>query len=433
MKTIFLRSIWITLLLVWLGIDVLAQADVDSPYSLFGVGQVRDKAMNVKLKGMGGTSNAMFGIGMINAENPASYAKIDSLAFLFDAGIYFKTSTFITATLSERSSNASFDYVSMAFGLTSWWKLALGVQPYSSTGYTMVVKGNTPDIGNYATRFKGKGGLNQAFVGTAFKLGKHFGIGANAYYVFGNTQTETTLYFPDSLYMIGTRRNNDLMVSSFMFDYGLMFDANLGNDMKLSLGLTYTQPVKLRGRQTLFIRSIEESQDSEIEYVIDTLVNITSATKTQMPQGFGFGVALQKNERWTLGVDFNWTQWSKFAREGVTDALQNSWIVSAGFEYTPTHSTISGYFRKMSYRLGGFYERGMINLLGSDDKYHRINKVGVTLGMSLPLPKTQSKVDLALEVGQYGTREGGLIQERYAKVNLGVAVFEHWFMKRKYR
>lgn len=428
MRTTFLKSILIAALLAWLETDVMAQADVDSPYSLFGVGQVRDKAMNVRLKGMGGTSNAMFGIGMINAENPASYAKIDSLAFLFDAGFYFKSSNFSTATLSERSANASFDYVSMAFGLTSWWKMALGVQPYSTAGYTMVVNSNKPDVGNYATRFKGSGGLNQAFVGTAFKLGKHFALGANAYYVFGNSQTETTLYFPDSLYMIGSRRNLDLMVSSFMFDYGLLFDTNLGNDMKLSLGLTYTQPVRLKGHQTLFIRSIEEDQGTEIEYVIDTLVNTTSVTKIQMPQGFGFGVALQKNERWTLAADFNWTQWSKFGREGVTDPLQDAWSASLGFEYTPVHSSVSGYFRRMTYRLGGLYEHGFLNL-----NDHSINRVGVTVGLSLPLPKTPSKVDFALEVGQYGTREDGLIQERYAKVNVGISVFEHWFMKRKYR
>ena len=433
MRTTFVKSILVAVLLAWLGNDAMAQADVDSPYSLFGVGQVRDKAMNVRLKGIGGSSNAMFGIGMINAENPASYAKIDSLAFLFDAGFYFKTSTFSTASLSERSANASFDYVSMAFGLTSWWKMALGVQPFSTAGYTMVMNGNKPDVGNYATRFKGSGGMNQAFVGTAFKLGKHFSIGANGYYVFGNTQTETTLYFPDSLYMIGTRRNLDLMVSSFMFDYGLLFDANVGNDMKLSVGATYTQPVKLKGDQTLFIRSIEESQDTEIEYVIDTLVNTTKVVKTQMPQGFGVGVALQRNEHWAVAADFNWTQWSKFAREGVTDALQDSWNVSAGFEFTPSHSNISGYFRKMSYRFGGFYERGMINLKGNDGETYSINRLGATAGMSFPLPKTQSKVDVALEVGQYGTREGGLIQEHYVKMNVGIAVFEHWFMKRKYR
>ena len=433
MRTSMIKSIMAVCLLACFGGVAFAQADVDSPYSLFGVGQVRDKSMNVRLQGMGGSSNAMFGLGMINVENPASYAKIDSLAFLFDAGIYFKTSTFSTASLSERSANASFDYVSMAFGLTSWWKLALGAQPYSTAGYNMVVNNYQPEVGSYATSFKGTGGLNQAFLGTAFKLGKHFAIGANAYYVFGNTKSETTLYFADSLYMISSRRNLDMMVSSFMFDYGVLFNANVGNDMQLSIGATYMQPIKLRGKETLFIRTIEENDQTGVEYVIDTLINNTTSSKTQMPQGFGVGVALQKNNQWTVAADFNWSQWSKFAREGVTDTLQNSWQASLGVEFTPTHSTISNYFRKMTYRVGGFYEHGMINLQGSDDQRHSIDKFGATAGMSFPLPRTLSKIDLALEAGQYGTREGGLIQERYFKMTVGVSVFEHWFMKRKYR
>ena len=428
MRTTFVKYILLVATLLWMGGEVFAQADVDSPYSLFGVGQVRDKAMNARLQGMGGAANAMFGIGMVNPENPASYAKIDSLAFLFDAGLYFKSSTFSTSNLSEQSANASFDYLSMAFGVTSWWKMALGAQPYSTAGYTMLVDGYKPEVGSYVTRFKGTGGLNQTFWGNAFKLGKHFAIGANVHYTFGNTQTETTLYFPDSLYMIGSRRNNDMMVSSFMFDYGLLYNTDLNDDLHLSLGLTYTQPVKLKGNQTLFIRSIEADAESDIEYVIDTLVNTTSPSWIKMPQGIGFGVALQKNEQWILAADFNWTQWSKFTREGATEALQDSWNVALGFEFTPVHSNISGYFRKVTYRFGGFYERGFLRLNG-----HSINKVGVTAGMSLPLPRTQSKVDAALEAGQYGTRVDGLIQERYVKMSVGISVFEHWFMKRKYR
>lgn len=428
MRTLIWKCIWVAALMVGLSLEALAQADVDSPYSLFGVGQVRNKSMNVRLNGMGGIANAMYDIGMINTENPASYARIDSLAFLFDAGFYFKSSVFSTSSLSERASNASFDYVSMAFGITQWWKMALGVQPYSVSRYTMKVNSNKPEIGNYTTRFKGTGGLNQAFLGNAFKLGKHLSIGANVYYVFGDTQTETTLYFPDSLYMIGSRHSVDLMVSSFMFDYGVLYDIDLSNELNLSLGVTYSQPVSLKGKQTSFVRSIEMDPDSEIEYLIDTISNWTYSSKMKMPQGLGFGFVLQKKGQWSVGADFNWTQWSKFARQGVTDTLQNSWNVALGAEFIPRHTSVSNYFTRVSYRFGGFYEHGYLNLNG-----HSINKVGITAGMSLPLPKTLSKVNVAFELGQYGTREAGLIQERYVKMNVGVSVFEHWFMKRRYR
>ena len=433
MRTSLLKSILVVSLLACFGITAYGQADVDSPYSLFGIGQVREKSMNGRLQGMGGVANAMFDKGMINVENPASYAKIDSLAFLFDAGFYFKSSTFSTSSLSEQSSNASFDYVAMAFGLTPWWKMALGVQPFSTSGYTMLVGKTLPDIGYTTTRFKGKGGLNQAFVGTAFKIGDHFSLGANGYYVFGDTQSETTLYFPDSSYYIGSRRSVDVMVKSFMVDYGLLYDTGLGNDLHLGLGLTYQQSVNLKGDQTLFIRSIEEDIDTEVEYVIDTIACLTSDTKLTMPQGIGFGVSLRKNDRWAIGADFNWTQWSKFARQGHTEGLADSWNVSAGAEFTPRHTSISGYFSRVTYRFGGFYEKGFVRLPGNDGIEYNINKVGLTAGMSFPLPRTLSKVNLALEVGQYGTHQGGLIQERYARMNVGISVFEHWFMKRRYK
>ena len=428
MKATPLKTIFLTALFAFVATGAFAQADVDSPYSLFGVGQLSGKAMNVRLKGMGGVGNAIYGNGLINTGNPATLAKMDSLAFLFDAGVYFKTSNFSTSNKSERGANASFDYVAMAFGLTDWWKTGLGVKPYSSSGYKMVVEGYSEGMGSYNTVFKGSGGINQVFWTNAFRLGNHVSIGANAYYVFGDTKNVTTIY-PDSTYILGSRRGIDMMISSFMFDYGLMFDTPLGSDMNLSVGLTYQQSVKLRGTQTTFIRSIMETMDTDVEYLIDTIsYNVNDHAKLTMPQGFGVGFALQKNNRWTLGVDFDWTQWSHFAREGVTEELKDSWRVAAGFEYMPTYSSVSGYFRRAHYRLGGNFEHGALYL-----NDHYINKVGVSAGVSLPLPRSLSKVNFAVEVGQYGTKEDGLIRENYLKFDIGVSVFERWFVKRRYK
>ena len=428
MKTTPLKNILLTLLVTLAVTSAFGQADVESPYSLFGVGQLMGSPMNVRLKGMGKVGNAVNGGGLINISNPATLAKMDSLAFLFDAGVYFKTSTFSTSNKSEQGANASFDYVAMAFGITDWWKTALGVQPYSTSGYKMVVGGSSDGMGTYNTVFRGSGGLNQAFWSNAFRIGKHFSIGANAYYVFGDTQYVTTIY-PDSTYILGSRRSVDMQVSSFMFDYGLMFDAKLGSDMHLSLGLTYDQSVRLRGKQTLFIRSIMETMDTDVEYLIDTVkYEVDGNAKLTMPQGIGFGFALQKDNRWTFAADFNWTQWSRFSREGVTETLNDSWRVAAGFEFMPTYSSVSNYFRRAHYRVGANFERGFLCL-----NDHYINKVGITAGVSLPLPRSLSKVNLAMEVGQYGTKQDGLIQERYFKFDVGVSVFERWFIKRKYK
>ena len=428
MRGFTLKKIGIVALLVLLSQGLFAQANVDSPYSMFGIGQLRDKTMNSRLKGMGGVSNAMFGKSLVNTENPASYAMIDTLAFLFDAGMYFKTSDFSTSNLSETSSNANFDYVAMAFGATKWWRISLGVQPFSNVGYNLVVNNHKDDVGNYATTFKGSGGLNQAFIGNAFRLGRNFSVGVNATYVFGDYETQTTLSFPDSVFMIETRRGIDMLVKSFMFDYGVLYNTKLSNGLNLGLGLTYNQKMKLKGKQTTYIRSIKQSSDSDVEYPIDTIFySAKDKSRITMPHEFGFGVTLQKDNHWTFGADFNWSQWSKFAREGVNDSLQNSWSVALGGELIPTSSSVSNYFTRMSYRFGAFYEQTFLNIRGKS-----INKIGLTVGVSLPLPRSLSKVNVAVEVGQCGTKSSNLIQERYIKATVGISVFERWFLKRKY-
>ena len=412
--------------------SVFAQADVDSPYSMFGLGQVRDKSMNARLKGMGGVANAMYDKTMVNAENPASYAMIDTLAFLFDASMYAKSSNFSTSALAECASTAAFESVTMGFALTNWWKMAVGAQPYSNVGYNIVTSGYDEHSGNYSQYFQGDGGLNRVFWGNGFRLGKHFSVGANASYVFGDSKAITTLAYPDSTFVICSRRTRDIMISSFMFDYGLMFHGKVGKDLTLTLGATYDQKIKLKGSQSIYIRSMEAgdySSSSSAEYLIDTILYQTNNNATlAMPHGVGFGVSLQKSNRWILGADFNWAQWSTFERNGVNQGLQDSWRLAFGGEFFPVSTTLSSYWTKMSYRVGGFYEQTYLNING-----HSINKLGVSAGVTLPVPKSLSRVNLGLEFGKCGTKSDNLIQEGYVNFTLGVSIFERWFVKRMYR
>ena len=106
----YLKKYYILGLLVLLfSISSVAQSDLSSPYSRFGLGDISTGSPNTILKGMGGISNAMSGKTLLNPNNPASYASLDTLSLVFDAGFYIKTANFSTNTLSEPGSNASFD------------------------------------------------------------------------------------------------------------------------------------------------------------------------------------------------------------------------------------------------------------------------------------------------------------------------------------
>ena len=57
----------------------------NSPYSRYGFGLLSDRAQGFN-KGMAGLAYGMQNGQELNVKNPASYAHIDSLSFLFDVG-----------------------------------------------------------------------------------------------------------------------------------------------------------------------------------------------------------------------------------------------------------------------------------------------------------------------------------------------------------
>ena len=58
----------------------------NSPYSRYGWGNLSEEAQGFN-KGMAGTGLGARGRSILNYQNPASYSAIDSITFLFDAGI----------------------------------------------------------------------------------------------------------------------------------------------------------------------------------------------------------------------------------------------------------------------------------------------------------------------------------------------------------
>lgn len=416
------------LLLVMAPVIALAQTDASSPYSMFGLGSVRETTVNTRLQGMGGVANSMFDKGLINTQNPATLGKIDTLAFLLDVGVYLKATTLSNSSMREKAFNVAPDHITMAFPVFRWWKMSIGAQPYTSMNYSMKTEEEVENIGRAVTLFDGEGGLNKINWGNGFKIGNHFTIGANASFIFGSNQASTILYFPDSAYLLNTARNRDVSIYWFTFDYGVMYDTKFSNDLALSVGLTYKQPANLRGKYERFIRTSIGGVEGTSESVIDTVSYGTEKVRYHVPQGFGVGATLQKSNSWLVSFDFDWHQWSKFAVDGVNDSLQNSWRVAVGGEYKPQATSVSKYFTRMSYRAGFFYEKGALNI-----NNHAINKLGFTFGASFPLPRSLSKVTLGIEAGQFGTKSASLIQERYFKLMIGVSMYERWFMKRRYK
>lgn len=404
---------------------VFAQSDISSPYSRFGLGVINQSQANTVLQGMGGLSNAVAGSSMLNNMNPASYASMDTLTFLFDAGFYMKTATYSTDKHTENGSNASFDYVSMGFTVTKWWKTGLGVVPFTNKDYTAIISSRDPL--SFSQDFKGAGGINEAYWANGFQVTKNLSLGFTGSFLFGTLSDETTVFFPDSTYLTPGRSTISTYINNFKFDLGAIYTFKLKNSSSLVLGLTYSLPMNFNSKRDVFVRSIV-SHTTINEVPIDTLLyKHDEAVVIKYPQGFGVGLTYKK-ERFMLGVDFNWDNWKGFSMNGVNDSLQNSWNIVIGGSYKPVSTSVSKYHTKMTYRFGVHFDQTYLRIYDTP-----INRFGLTFGLGLPMPKSLSAFNLAFEIGKMGTTRNHLVREMYFNISVGISIHNTWFVKRKYK
>ena len=130
---------------------------VTTPYSKMGYGMLSDNVSSIQ-RSMGGVGYAMKGGRIVNVMNPASYADVDSLTFLWDVGID------LTNLWSKENGKEGYNFGGGLDYLTGHFKVAkglgasFGLLPYSSVGYAY---GGTIEGGSESR--SGSGGLNQLY------------------------------------------------------------------------------------------------------------------------------------------------------------------------------------------------------------------------------------------------------------------------------
>lgn len=414
------------LIIFMINISVVGQSDLSSPYSRFGLGDIYTGSPNTMLRGMGGVANAMSDRCLLNSSNPASYASIDTLSFLFDAGFYLKAATFSTSKLSESGSNASFDYASVGLSATKRWKLGFGIMPYTNREYNVITEHN--DLGKYNVSFQGEGGLNRVFFANGVKITKDLSVGVTVSYIFGTLFDNTSIYYPDSTYFLNGKRSIEMRVNDFKFDYGVLYRLPI-DKYNITIGATYSQGSKIASKRDLFIRNMFKGFENQIESPIDTLKYIENENvNIKVPGGFGVGVTFDKGDGWVVGADFNWTGWKGFTMNGVNDSLQNSWNVAVGGSYKPEATSISKYYKKITYRAGFHFDQTYYNIYGKS-----INKYGLTFGFGLPVPRSLTSFNVAFEIGSMGTIKNDLVKENYFNISISMSIHDRWFIKKKYQ
>ncbi len=399
--------------------------NVTTPYSMYGYGILGDRATSMQRQ-MGGVGVAMSSGRQINVMNPASYAAIDSLTFLFDIGADVTMLWQKEGDKKDHSTGGGLDYITMQFPICKFMGGSIGMLPYSSVGYAF---GN--EIKHGAMENQGSGGINMAYLGLAGKYAG-FSLGVNVSYNFG-TITNDVYSIPSST-ASQTLFEHVMQIRDWDINVGLQYNKRISKFHKVGVGLTWSPKKSLHGSSWAAIQEL--TADSKA----DTLGYMKLKDKYYTPMSWGAGVSYTYERGYRLSgeVDFIWQQWSKatysplYSDKHPDEILfkgmdfNDRYRIGAGVEYVPRLR--GSYLQRIAYRLGGYYTRDYLNINGN-----QIKEYGVTAGFGFPTIEGKTIINLGVEWKRRLASPQKLISESYLNVTLGVNFNELWFWQRKIR
>ena len=406
-------------LCLFLSLASFAQEGTSSPYSFYGLGDVRFRG-TVENRAMGGLSVLSDSIH-INLQNPAQLASLKLTTFAV-AGTFTPTKM-KTSTQEEKSQRTTLDY--LAVGLPSKkFGFGFGLIPYSSVGYKIL--NFATDTDPTTRRYTGTGGINKAFFGMGYQITKKLSVGADLQYNFGNIETKSVNFIDGVQY--GSREINRSEVSGVNYNFGLAFQSKISKKLTLFSGLTYTPQANLNLANERKVATIQFLTTGGERVVEEEDINVDDS-KLKMPSKLTFGTAIGQVRKWMIGTEITFQGTSDLGNRfnDISNATyENSVRYTLGGYYIPKYTSYTSYLSKVTYRGGFRYENTGLLVFGQ-----QINDYAMTLGFGLPLNGTFSNVNLGFEFGKRGTTNAGLIEENYTNISLGFTFNDEWFRRRK--
>lgn len=411
--------------------------NTNSPYSRYGYGILEGQAVGAS-KGMGGISYGVQGLNT-NPGNPASYAGVDSLTFIFDIGISYRKSKLSEGSSKQNDDNGGLDYIAMQFPLAKKLGMSFGILPYSSVGYEFGTVETSNSISTQKT-FSGSGNISQIYGGLAYSPIKNLSIGANISYLFGNTTYNRVFNVLNVSEANIESDYHKLTVNMVKFDLGVQYALPLSSGDKVVLGAVFSPKIKSSGK----INNIHYQGTSGGSAIQNDTINYTGKdTPTDLPMTVGGGFTWNHKGRLVIGGDVTYQNWEKvrysqYMKDNLDskDRFNNRWRFNGGIEYSIDPRDRS-FIKRMKFRGGINYANSYMNVLTSDNSVSGYKEYGATVGFGLPLtdPYTRrtSYININFEYSNVSPDKSNLIKEQYFGVSLGLCLNDLWFMKNKFR
>ena len=408
-----------------------------SPYSMYGIGDI-SKFGTAYNRSMGGTGIATRDKRNINLLNPAAVTERDTKSFMFDFSVAQGNRYYAQGDMHSSNNTFNLSSVAMSFPICKPLAMYVGLAPYSDVGYKISAWETDPEIiaktESILNTVQGYGSLTNAFIGAGVNVFKGFSVGGEFDYIFGTLHKDNKFTMASNSYR-SISSGYTMHLHAMTGKFGMQYEVPMGKNVSAVVGATYKLKANLSGEVDRFeiqtISSINDSTPSP-----RTFNEKLAKGKVTLAGEMGFGLALKGNDKWTAEVNYSRSDWTSsgldntigFANVGNSVfAASMAQSVRAGFSIVPNRNDIRYYRRRITYRGGAYWDQAYCKIDGLD-----LNAFGLTFGVTLPVYRLSNGLTLGIDVGQRGSKAGNLIRERYVNFNIGLNIYDIWFLKTRY-
>lgn len=425
------RTVFVALMMATFATATHAQSGTNSPYSQYGIGSLSDYS-NGFSRGMNGLGLGFREHNQVNFQNPASYSALDSLSFIFDAGVSLHITNMQEGNAKKNAQNATFEYVSAGFRLLPHVGVSFGLMPYSNIGFSY---SNSNYIDQSKTTkctntYSGSGGLHQIYVGAGWQPFKGFSIGANISYLWGELIRSATESYSDS-HINTLSKYYSTNVYNYKLDLGAQYSFNISKKDNITLGATYSPGHNLKANAKCNVITTN-SQTA----VADT-TTLVAKNAYELPTSIGVGFAWVHNNKWKIGADYSLQQWSKASAahynkttnkyEATKDMYNDRQKFTVGGEYCNNEDG-RGFFQRIRYRFGASYTTPYLKINGVDGP----KEYSVSAGFGIPIVNSYNNRSILNISAQWVRLDAAnLIKENTFRITVGLTFNERWFAKWK--
>ncbi len=413
----------ITAVFCCVAFGLYAQNGTVSPYSFFGIGDLRVNG-TVENQAMGGISIFSDSIHL-NLRNPAGYSKL--ILTTYTGAISRRDFRLKSFTEEETAAVTSLDYLAIGFPIGKKAGVGFGILPFSSVGYNILAE-TVRGTDTITNRFSGEGGLNRVYLSAGAEVFKDLSIGGTVNFNFGTS--ENTRVQSVQGVQFGTLDLRTSRVNGVDFNFSANYTPLIKEKHRLYASIGVDTQANLVAENTQEIGSFSVASGQPIELItVDLEAENLKNTELKIPTTTTFGLGYGKENKWFLGAEYSTQGLSSFENTFLDiDNLeyQDASSFGIGGFFIPNYGSFESYFKRITYRVGLRMTKTGLVVRNTE-----INNFGITFGLGLPLGNNFSNVNVGFEVGRRGTTSADLIEETYLKINLGLSLNDKWFQKRK--